>query len=450
MKIENPTDKLSFKKIFIYWYPMSLTWFMIAAENPFLAAMIARLGEPKFNLAAFGVAYSFGLIMEAPVIMITSASTALVKCRQSYYKLRRFTMTLNLSVSVIMILGLLPPVFYYVTEDLIGLPSNVAYVTHITSILLIPWPASIGYRRFFEGILIRSNATRLVAYGTIIRLVTMAVTAVVLYLFKVQGAYIGASALSMGVVLQAAAARIMASDAIKALPEKSRADQNGDDEEKKTDAESELTYKGIFKFYYPLALVTIMALGIHPFVTFFIGKSRMALESLAILPVINPLIFMFRSVGLSFTEVSIALLGENNKNYLQLRNFALVLGICTVGLLSLISFTPMLSFYFQEISGLPAALSELSHLPTYLMVLLPGLTILISLQRSVLINQKTTRLITYGTMIEVTMIFASLMILVLEFNFIGAVAAAFAFTFGRLCNNLFLFPHQLKATRNSR
>jgi len=84
------SSQLSIRKIFFFWIPLASTWLMMAAEGPFLAAVIARLQDPKHNLAAYGVAFSFAILIEAPIIMITSASTALVKDKSSYFKLRNF------------------------------------------------------------------------------------------------------------------------------------------------------------------------------------------------------------------------------------------------------------------------------------------------------------------------------------------------------------------------
>jgi len=70
------TSPLRLRTIFAFWSPMAATWLMMAAEGPFLAAVIARLPDPTHNLAAFGVAYAFALIAEAPVIMMLSAATA--------------------------------------------------------------------------------------------------------------------------------------------------------------------------------------------------------------------------------------------------------------------------------------------------------------------------------------------------------------------------------------
>ncbi len=63
---------------------------MMGVEGPFIAAVIARLADPTFNLAAFGVAFSLGMFFESPIIMMLSAANVLVKDRRTYLKLRRF------------------------------------------------------------------------------------------------------------------------------------------------------------------------------------------------------------------------------------------------------------------------------------------------------------------------------------------------------------------------
>ncbi|MCH7772530.1 MAG: hypothetical protein IIA49_16190, partial [Bacteroidetes bacterium] len=167
-------SQLTPKKIFVFWLPLGATWLMMSVEGPFLSALIARLDEPIYNLAAYGVAFAFALIIEAPVIMMMSASTALVKDSYSFNKLKTFTYFLITGITLLMLIMVIPPIFYFIAEDLIGLPKRVSYLTHIATIILLPWPAAIGYRRFYQGVLIRSNLTRRVAYGTVIRLTTMA------------------------------------------------------------------------------------------------------------------------------------------------------------------------------------------------------------------------------------------------------------------------------------
>jgi len=411
---------------------------MMAVEGPFLAAIIARLADAKFNLAAYGVAYSLALIMEAPIIMLMSASTALVKNRDAYLKMKRFTYALNGGITVLMLVMVFPPLFRLLAQGLIGLPDHVARLTHTAMLILLPWPAAIGFRRFYQGILIRSRLTRLVAMGTVIRLVSMATTAIILYLLKVTGATTGAAALAVGVTAEAIAGRLMATKPTRALLS---------EEDSVSAGGRPLTYRYITTFYIPLALTSILSLGVHPFVTFFLGKSRFAIESLAVLPVVNSLVFIFRSLGLSYQEAVIALMGEKGKNYIPLRNFAIVMGISAVVGLGLISFTPLAAVWFRHISGLSRELAQFAFVPAQLMTLLPALTVLISFQRSTLVCAAHTSPITAATAIEVSGIVVVLWISIFHFDAVGAVAAALAYTTGRLLANLYLVPRQLDGVK---
>jgi hypothetical protein len=212
--------------------------------------------------------------------------------------------------------------------------------------------------------------------------------------------------------------------------------------------ETPISYRYITKFYYPLALTSILGIGVYPMVTFFLGKSRMPIESLAILPVINSLVFIFRSLGLSFQEVVIALLEKNKKAYKPLRNFAFGLGIVLVCFLSLITLTSFSHIWFYKISGLSLELTIFAKFPAQIATLLPGLTVLISLQRALLINSKKTTPITIASSIEVIGIFIILLVTIAAFNWVGVIAAAAALVIGRLLANGYLVWPCLKVLKS--
>jgi hypothetical protein len=378
------------------------------------------------------------MIIEAPIIMLMSASTALVTGRHSYKKLKLFTDILNAGITVIQLIILIPPVFNFIVIRLMEVPAEVARIAHIALLIFLPWAASIGYRRFYQGILIRNNLTRRVTYGTLVRLSVIVIAGLVLYSAGMKGAYVGAGAMSLAVLCEAIATRIMASGAIKSIV--NREDhKNG-----------HLNLKSISKFYFPLAMTSILSLGVHPFVTFFLGRSNMAVESLAVLPVVNSLVFIFRSLGLSYQEVNIALIGEKKQNYEILRNFAIYLGLLVTVMISLIAFTPLADFWFINISGLSSELACLSYLPLKIMMLLPALTVLLNYQRSCLIINGTTGPISIATAIELTGIIVILFMSVLFLDMIGVVAASLAFTAGKGLSNIYLTSKQRKAVRGWR
>ncbi|MBK7632049.1 MAG: hypothetical protein IPJ23_15335 [Ignavibacteriales bacterium] len=432
----NTKHPLTQKSIFAFWIPLAATWLMMSLEGPYLSALIARLSEPKFNLAAYGIAFSLALIIEAPVIMMMSASTALVKDYQSFKQLRKFNYILSLSLTAAMIVFILPPIFYFITEGLIGLPRNVSYLTHLAVMILVPWPGAIGYRRFYQGILIRNNLTRLVAYGTVIRLVSMSITAFILYKFTdVPGVVVGASALSTAVICEAIASKLMVRKFLIIL------------KSQENESQSKLTIKEIIKFYYPLALTSLLTLGIQPFVTFFIGQSRMPLESFAVMPVVTSFVFVFRGLGLSFQEVVVALIGDDMSGFNQLKKFAVKLAMFVAGALILIAFTPLAEIWFRDISGLSNSLTDFARLPLMIMSFFPAFTVLISFQRAVLVKANETKQITYGTAIEFIGIIIVVAVCIKFFSLVGAVAATIAFVIGRMAAVTYLTPPSIRALK---
>lgn len=429
------TANLTYRKTFLFWGPLALTWLMMAAEMPFLIAFIARMSDAKFNLAAFGIAGSFAMIIESPVIMLLSASTALVTGRYSYKVLKRFTDILNAVITIIQLVLLIPFLFSRLVTGLMEVPEDVAELSRNALIIFLPWAASIGYRRFYQGIMIRNNLTRMVTYGTMIRLSVIVVIGLVLYFTGIKGAYVGAGAMSLAVLCEAIASRLMVSSTLKKL-------LAVDDTEN-----ANLTLKSVSKFYFPLALTSILSLGVNPFVTFFLGRSRMALESLAVLPVVGSLVFIFRSLGLSFQEVNIALIGKEKQNYFLLRNFALYLGLLVTIPIMIVAFTPLADIWFINISGLSKELADLSYLPLKIMILLPALTVWINFQRSSLIINGTTGPISMSTATELIGIIVVLLVCVVFMNFIGVVAASIAFVAGKFISSVFLVPKHREAVR---
>ena len=428
------TSERTQKAIFLFWLPLAATWIMMSVEGPFLAAVIARLPEPRFNLAAYGVAFAFALLIEAPVIMIMSASTALAEDLLKFKRLRNFTFALNGMVTVVQLLVLIPPVFRTIMLDLIAVPQEVAVLVYGALWLLLPWPAAIGHRRLYQGLLIRDGRTRLVAVGTAIRLVTMATTGLILFfLVRPHGAWVGAASLSVGVLAEAIASHLMAVSSVRRLPEPPPREGKG------TQARADdLTYNRILRFYYPLALTSLIGLAAQPMMTFFMGRATAPLESLAVFPVVISLTFIFRSMGLSFQEVSIALIGKEHEHFRPLARFALVLGLGASGAMAIVTLTPLSSVWFETVSGLSPELASFAILPAALLVPLPFMSVLLSFQRSLLVVGMRTRPITLATALEVGGIALFFPLLGWKLGMVGVTAAAIAILLGRIASNSLL------------
>lgn len=469
------TDRLSSRQIFLFWAPLAATWLMMAAEGPFLAAVIARLADPKFNLAAWGVAFAFAVLVEAPVIMLLSAATALVEDAASYRRLRNFANALNAGATALLLLVLVPPFYELLMGPVLGLPGRVSDLAYGALWLFLPWPAAIGYRRFLQGVLIRANRTRLVALGTVLRLTGMAASAVALAVATdLPGAWVGAAALAAGVCVEAGAARWMARGAIRELHEGARPEgagterrsrskgrgaasrstgdravadpedagprRGGVEEPSPAAVEGELGYAEIARFYYPLALTSLLGLVVQPMLTFFMGRAPAPVESLAVFPVVHALSFIFRALGLSFQDAAIALLGRRHERFPELARFAAWLALGTTGVLAAVVFTPLADVWFVTISGLTPELAAFALTPARVLAPIPALAVLFSFQRGILMNARRTHPITVATAIEVALIAAVFPVLGWWVGMVGATAAFLAFLAGRIASAAYLLP----------
>lgn len=436
------TQDRSARAILVFWIPLALQWVMMALEGPFLAAVIARLADPAFNLAAYGVAFAFAILVESPVIMLMSASTALVEDRHSYLKLRRFAQALNLLSTLLLLVMLIPSVYRVVMLELVGLPEPVAELAYGALWLLLPWPAAIGYRRFLHGLLIRSGRTRRVAYGTGIRLLGMAGTALLLAGSGIPGVWVGAAALSAGVVVEAMVARGMAAEVVRGLlagPDAgSRRGGVGSAGAMEGEEDTPLDFRSIARFYYPLALTSLIGLTTQPLLTFFMGRSPAPVESLALFPVVMGLTFLFNALGLSFQEAAIALVGKRGEHARELARFAV--GLALFGLLSMaaLTFTPLADVWFRRVAGLPPELARLAVTPARVAVLLPALAVVLAFQRALLVQARDTRPITMATILEVTGIALLFPLLGWGLGWMGVTAAFAALLSGRILGVTYL------------
>jgi hypothetical protein len=434
-----PRSHLSYRQICTFWLPLAGTWLMMAVEAPYLAAIVARLADPTENLAAFGVALSLAVIIEAPVIMLMSASTALVTDKPSYLALRRFTFSLSAILTLLQLVVVLPPVFDQLAISLIGLPPDVASLAHQGLALMLPWPVAIGYRRFLQGLLIRHNLTRRVAYGTVLRLVTMtAVAALGTQLPGLAGVHVATLALAAGVIAEAIASRWMTREVVARLTTSSPTPG------------SPLDLAGISSFYLPLALTTVVTLSVQPTITFFLVHARYPVESLAVIPVVHGLTFLFRALGLSYQEVGITLFGDQWEHYRPVRNFGIGLALTSTLALAAIAYTPLANVWFEQVSGLTPALAAFAEGPTRILAWMPLCSVWIAFQRSTLLHARETRAISWSSLAELLAAVGVLTVTIFSLSWVGATAAAAAMLVGRIAGNLWLIAPAGRLSRRAR
>jgi len=384
------SKELSRGEVLRLWGPLAFTWIVMGVEAPMLTALIARLPDSTVNLAAYGIAISLLLFCEAPVLVIVSASIALVQDRDSMQKFWNFCVVHTVAVATVMVLLSRDFIFKLTIARVMELPPGTPEQIKSSLLILSPVPIAVAHRRFFQGILIRSGNTRSVAWGTVGRISAIILSAAGFFRWSdLTGVEIGSAALLCGVIAEAVFCRWMAAEAVDELRKESAPDPT-----------RVLHHLQIAKFYYPLAISTIIVLTVQPIVCAFLSHSKLPLESLALFPVLNSLTIIFRSCGLAYQETAVALLGRDPKAIGRLKECAKLIGFGASTALAAIVLTPLSRLWFESLGGLRPEMVELSRLPAAILVLSPLVTTWVCFERAACIARGETKLTALSGAVE--------------------------------------------------
>ncbi|MEN8171246.1 MAG: hypothetical protein ABFS03_00035 [Chloroflexota bacterium] len=371
--------RVTFIQILRTWWPLAASWILMGLEMPVLSAFVARLENPKINLAAYGgVVFPLALLIEAPVIMLLAASTTLSKDWASYKKLRQYMLLSGTLLTILHIVVAFTPIYYIVVRDIIGVPHEIIEPARIGLKIMTPWTWAIASRRFNQGIMIRFGHSGAIGIGTGIRLsVDASVLIGGLIVQEIPGIIVATSAVAAGVVTEALytsfRVRPVINNQLKTAPV----------------VEPALTYGVFAKFYGPLILTSLLTLLMQPIGSAALSRMPRALESLAVWPIVSGLIFTLRSMGVAFNEVVVAHLDDLGST-LSLRRFTTVLAGFSTFLLLLFLISPAAEFWLRDISALDPMLVIFAKNGLWIGLLMPGLTAFQSWYQGVILHSKIT------------------------------------------------------------
>ncbi len=430
MPTPSDTDRdraLALPEVIATWIPLAGSWLLMGVELPAVSAVMARLPHATVSLAAYGgVVFPVALLIESPILMLLTASTALARDRHAYAVVRRFMWTAGGLLTVLHALLAFTPLFDVIAGTLIGVPEPVREPARMGLRIMLPWSMAIAYRRTQQGLLIRFGRARAMTLGTLVRLTTLgSVLAVGRWLGNLPGIVVGTAAVASGVVAEAIFARF----AVMAV-------RNGPLAEAPATTPP-LTMPAFLKFYTPLMFTPLLNFLGMPLAASAMSRMPQALESLAIWPVLSGATFTIRSVGFAYNEVVVALL-DRTKPAPALRRFAWILGSITSGILLLGAITPLGLAWFRSGAALPGTLAGMAWHALALLVPMGAVSVWQSLQQGVLVHAHRTRAIT-ESMAVLLLATATVLGIGLAWRSVPGLAfAAFGLTAGGLAQLVWL------------
>lgn len=352
----------------------------MSLELPLVSAVIARQANPTVHLAAYGgLVFPLSMMIEAPIIMLLSASTALSRDLRSYRLMWRAMMAAGAGLTALHVLLAFTPLFDLVIVKWIHAPVEVVEPVRLGLRLMTPWTWSIAYRRFQQGVLIRAGRSSVIGQGTLVRLSALGLGLLLMRsVFDQSGVVTAATAVAMGVVAEAAFIGFRVRPAIR------------DHLALQPVVAPALTLGGFLHFYVPLALTAVLHLLTQPIGSAALSRMPGALSSLAVWPVVASFTFVFRGVAIAFNEVVVAHSGRPGAEA-TLRRFTQRAAAATGGVLALVAVTPLAHAYFAGVSGLAPSLVPLAEIALWCAIPLPFVSFWQSRYQGILVRERETR-----------------------------------------------------------
>jgi Na+-driven multidrug efflux pump len=381
------SERISYRDTFFLWLPLALSWMMMSIAGPVANAGIARLPDPEVNLAAHGLTMSIAVLVESPIIMILSTSVSLVRSRTSYLLLRRFATHLSILLTIVGLLVYFTPLYDVLFLRLMGVPPEVAEAARPSLRVLLFWPAAIGWRRLLQGILIRRGLSKLVSYGTVFRLTSLVVTVLLGVALQLDpGALVGGLAMAVSVTVE------MLVIIWWSLPVVREQVLTVAEEPPTTEP---LDYRRLVRFYVPLAGTDAMRVLARPITSAGIARAPQPTLSLATWPVVHGLSWLTSSSVMALQEVVVAR-AETEDMRLHLGRFSAAVGVALSTLLALVLVTPVASWYFRVLMGVPPDVGAMAVSNLAFMLPMPLLFAGRSYLRGTLISRRQTPLVQLG------------------------------------------------------
>lgn len=183
--------------------PLSLSDVSMALGDPLTTTTLAHLPDARTNIAAVGVAKTIAIFCESPIIMLLHASNALAPSQLSRQALWKFALIASSGMSLLLALTTMPVIFGIVGEGWLGVSPSLSSPIRSTLSIVILWPLAIGWRRYFQGLLIHCGHSNAVAQAGITRLLVVGGILAGGFSLKANGAVVAGMSLVWGVIAEA-------------------------------------------------------------------------------------------------------------------------------------------------------------------------------------------------------------------------------------------------------
>jgi Na+-driven multidrug efflux pump len=317
--------------------------------------MLNRLPNPDTSVAALRVAFSMALVYEASHISMIDASTALSTDRSVFAMLRRFYLTMAGVLLVLASVVAFSPLYDLIVKGVMNIPVEVAEAARPAIWAFLLWPIPIGWRRLYQGALIRHGHPKPVGAGGLVRMGSLLVSLAFFgwlgtSVIRIEPAAIAVLAMLVSVTAEAVAVHRWTSRVLAEMPES-------------TPGKPPPTYRELWRFIFPLSATAMMSTLTNPVLTAGIASAAIAWASpngsvvaVASYAIAWSMAFLVFGPTLSMTQASIAWNSSSDPGTRERGPRLIIgLGLGLALLMAVATFTPFAYWLFSTLLNTPEA-----------------------------------------------------------------------------------------------
>jgi len=358
-------------------------------SHAIVAGFLARMPDPTPILAAYSIAFFFHSTMGSPLWACQMVALSFMRDRDAVRRMLVFSAQVLLAIAwVWLALGwtTLGDWFY---GTLFGLSPEVAAGARECTLILVLMLPLVAIRSIMYALLMRARRTLLVTYGTIIRLVALALA---LYLLSghIEGAAIGAVAIIICIVVETSYS------VFAAMPFYRQLDKAGP---------TQASYKELWIFAWPIMVMHSAEHGVNFLVSLFLGRLPRPELALAVFSVTDSILRVLLSPLRNLT-ITVQSLANTREDFPTLLRFAAQVSAIFAAAMALFLVTPINDFALMKAMGLSI---DLAAYAGYALVI--GVALAISIgaaasARGFLIVSRNTRILALSSALRLIAVVA--------------------------------------------
>lgn len=362
---------ISYLTLLLFYLPLGFSGLMMTLDLPVVNAVLNRFPNPDTSVAALRVAFSLALVYEASHISMIDVSTTLSADLRVFRMLRRFYLVMAAGLLALAAIIVFSPVYDLIVRDVMNIPPEVARAARPASIVFLLWPIPIGWRRLYQGALIKHGHPKPVGAGGLVRLGSLAVALLFFgwlgtSVIKIEPAAIAVLAMLVSVTAEAVAVHNWTARVLRTMPET-------------TPGKPAPTYRELWRFVFPLSGTAIMSTLVQPVLTAGIASAAVVWASpngsvvaVASYAIAWSMAFLVFGPTLSMTQASIA---WNSSPDPQVRErgprLIVGLGLGLAVLMTLATFTPFAYWLFKTLLNAPEQTATMAAVVARFLIPMP-------------------------------------------------------------------------------